>query len=70
MRFFRRHEEREITEEMAYLRCHGDRGHDILSVTKQPPYSLPQRRRGHHVSVAGETLRQAFASKLDRRTTI
>jgi hypothetical protein len=67
---FRRHAQREITEEMAYVRCHGDRGRDIVRVTKRPPYSLPQRRRGHKVSVAGETLRQAFAAKLDRRSKV
>ena len=70
MGLFRRQAGREITEEMAYVRCHGDRGRDILRVTKLPPYSLPQRRRGHHVSVAGETLREAFVRKLDRRTTV
>jgi hypothetical protein len=66
--FFRKHQHtREITEAMAYQRCHGDRGSDILRVTRQPPYELPQRRRGFGVSVAGETLRQAFAARLDRR---
>ena len=64
---FRPRSVRVITEEMAYARCHGDRGNDILRVTKQPPYSLPDRRRGHQVSVSGETLREAFARKLDRR---
>jgi hypothetical protein len=56
-----------LTEEIAYARCHGDRGNDILRVSKKPPYVLPQRRRGHQVSVSGETLRQAFAAKLDDR---
>ncbi len=65
--FRRRLERREITEAVAYARCHGERGNDIIRVTKRPPYALPQRRRGYHVSVSGETLRQAFAAKLDRR---
>ena len=67
MPFFRRQHERVITEEMAYARCHGDRGTEILSVKKMPPYRLPERRRGHQVSVAGETLRQAFAARLELR---
>jgi hypothetical protein len=64
---FRKRYVREITEAMAYQRCHGDRGSEIVRVTKRPPYVLPQRRRGYDVSVSGETLRQAFAAKLDRR---
>jgi hypothetical protein len=64
---FRRSHDHVLTEEVAYARCHGDRGTDILRVSKKPPYVLPQRRRGHHVSVSGETLRQAFAAKLDDR---
>ena len=67
MSLFRRQPEREITEAIAYARCHGDRGSDIVRVTRRPPYELPERRRGHHVSVSGETLRQAFAAKLDER---
>jgi hypothetical protein len=66
MRLFRRSTTRALSEEMAYARCHGDRGTEILSVKKRPPYELPERRRGHRVSVAGETLR-AFAARLDRR---
>jgi hypothetical protein len=65
--FRRRPAERPITEEIAYARCHGDRGTEILSVKKRPPYRLPERRRGHRVSVAGETLRLAFAARLERR---
>lgn len=67
MGLFGRHHDHVLTEEIAYARCHGDRGNDILRVSKKPPYVLPQRRRGHHVSVSGETLREAFAAKLDRR---
>ena len=68
MRLLRREPpERAITEAVAYARCHGDRGSDILRVTKLPPYELPERRRGHHVSVSGETLRRAFSAKLDER---
>jgi hypothetical protein len=64
---FRRQPEREITEAIAYARCHGDRSNDILRVTPLPPYELPERRRGHHVSVSGESLRRAFAAKLEER---
>lgn len=67
MGLFRRRDEREITEAVAYARCHGDRGSEIVSVTKRPPYVLPQRRRGYHVSVPGERLRQAFADRIDHR---
>jgi hypothetical protein len=67
MRLFRRSTTRALSEEMAYARCHGDRGTEILSVKKRPPYELPERRRGHRVSVAGEALRAAFAARLDRR---
>jgi hypothetical protein len=52
---------------MAYSRCYGDRGADIVNVRKRPPFQLPERRRGHHVSVPGEKLREAFAAKLDER---
>jgi hypothetical protein len=65
--FFRRRDERVITEAVAYARCHGERGSDIVRVTKRAPYVLPERRRGHHVSVSGETLRQAFAARIDGR---
>lgn len=67
MLLFRRSAIHVFSEETAYARCHGDRGTEILSVKKAPPYELPERRRGHRVSVAGETLREAFASRLDRR---
>ena len=69
MGLFRKRHTREITEAVAYARCHGDRGNEIVRVTKRPPYALPERRRGHHVSVPGETLRQAFADKIDHRRT-
>jgi hypothetical protein len=65
--FFRRRHTHEITEAVAYARCHGDRGSDILSVKKRARYELPERRRGFTVSVAGETVRQAFAAKLEGR---
>jgi hypothetical protein len=67
--FFRRRHERPISEAVAYARCHGDRGSEILSVKKRQPWSLPQRRRGFKVSVAGETLREAFAARLDGRNS-
>lgn len=65
--FFRRRHTHELTEAVAYARCHGDRGRDILSVKKRPRYELPDRRRGFTVSVSGETVRQAFAVKLEER---
>jgi hypothetical protein len=58
---------REITESIAYARCHGERGSEILSVTRKPPFALPPRRRGFTVSIPGEKVRQAFAAKLDAR---
>jgi len=64
---FRKRHDHVLTEAVAYARCHGDRGNDILRVSKRVPYVLPHRRRGHQVSVSGETLRQAFAAKLDDR---
>jgi hypothetical protein len=64
---FRRRQPREITEAIAYARCHGERGPTILRVSKRPPFELPERRRGFPVSVRGEALRQAFAAKLDER---
>jgi hypothetical protein len=64
---FRKRHDDVLTEALAYARCHGDRGNDILRVSKLAPYVLPHRRRGHHVSVSGETLREAFAAKLDDR---
>ena len=67
MGLFRKRHDHVLTEAVAYARCHGDRGNDILRVSKKPPYVLPQRRRGHQVSVSGETLRKAFAAKLDDR---
>jgi hypothetical protein len=65
--FFRRQQERPITEATAYARCHGDRGSEILSVKRRQPWQLPHRRRGFKVSVAGETLREAFEAKIDGR---
>jgi hypothetical protein len=67
VRFFRRRQEHVISEAAAYARCHGDRGAEILRVSKRPPFQLPHRRRGYHVSVPGEKLREAFAAKLDER---
>lgn len=64
---FRKRHEHEISEAVAYARCHGERGSNILSVKKRPPFELPERRRGFAVSVSGETLREAFAAKLEER---
>jgi hypothetical protein len=52
-----------ITEALAYARCHGERGRDIVRVARLEP-----RRREHAFAVSGETLRQAFEAKLTQRT--
>jgi hypothetical protein len=67
--FFRRRRvaDHPFTEADAYARCHGDRGTEILSVKTRAAVRLPERRRGHHVSVPGEALRLAFAARLDER---
>lgn len=63
MRLFRRSPQRlrQIGESEAYGRAYGDRSEQVRVVKiepKRPRYDLP---------VSGETLRQAFAKRLDKR---
>jgi hypothetical protein len=55
----RRPESRPITEAEAYARCHGDSGPDRVRLTVM----LRPRPRE---AVTGETLRRAFATRLER----
>jgi hypothetical protein len=64
MRIFSRRPPRPISEEVAYARCHGERGRDIVRVAKLEP-----RRKRYDLDVSGETLRQAFERRLSERTT-
>jgi hypothetical protein len=63
VRLFRRRKQRlrQIGESEAYGRAYGDRSPQVRIVKlepKRPRYELP---------VSGETLRQAFAKRLDKR---
>ena len=62
MGFLRRPKLRPIPEAVAYARCHGERGSDIVHVSKLEP-----RRPRYDLPVSGETLRQAFESRLHSR---
>jgi hypothetical protein len=53
---------RPIPEEVAYARCHGERGTEIVRVVKMEP-----RRPRYDLPVSGETLRRAFEDRLGRR---
>jgi hypothetical protein len=53
---------RPIPEAVAYARCHGDRGPDLVRVVKLEP-----RRPKYLLPVSGESLRRAFESRLDER---
>lgn len=64
MRVFRRQRSRPITEALAYARCHGDRGRDIVRVVKLQPH-----QRVTAGGVSGETLRRAFEGKLAERAS-
>ena len=55
----RRPEFRPITEAEAYARCHGDRGSDLARLRV-----VPRPRRPDPVS--GESLRRAFAARLEQ----
>jgi hypothetical protein len=63
MRLFRGKRSRlhEIGESEAYGRTYGDRTGDVKSV------KLPPKRPRYELKVSGETLREAFARKLDQR---
>jgi hypothetical protein len=54
---------RPITEEIAYSRCHGDRGADLVRITKLEP-----KRPRHDVLRTGELLRRSFEARLDGRS--
>jgi hypothetical protein len=58
--------EREIGEAEAYQLLHGDRSEEVRVVAVRLPPAVP-RRRGHHVTVEGETLRVAFERKFTQR---
>ena len=62
MLFRRRPKLRPISEAVAYARCHGERGRDLVRVVKAEP-----RRPRYALKVSGETLRRAFESRLDHR---
>ena len=68
-RFRRKHRPRErvIGEAEAYHLLHGDRTNEVKIVAVRASPSLPQRRRGHSVTVEGETLRAAFERRLAQR---
>jgi len=53
---------RPVSEAVAYARCHGERGTDIVRVVKLEP-----RRPRFELPVSGEKLRLAFESRLERR---
>jgi len=59
---FRRRRSPPISEALAYARCYGGRGGQIIEVAKVHP-------RAHHLtlSVTGETVQQAFETKLSMR---
>jgi hypothetical protein len=58
----RRPKLRPIPEAVAYARCHGERSNEIVRVSKLEP-----RRPQYDPPVSGETLRQAFESRLQSR---
>jgi hypothetical protein len=62
VRLWRRPKLRPIPEAVAYARCHGERGLDIVRVVKLEP-----RRPRYELPVSGETLRQAFEERLTQR---
>ena len=62
MRLWRKPKLRPIPEAVAYARCHGERGTDILRVVKAEP-----RRPRYKLPVSGEDLRQAFEARLGQR---
>jgi hypothetical protein len=62
VRLWRRTELRPIPESVAYARCHGERGTDIVRVVKAEP-----RRPRYQLPVSGEDLRQAFEARLGQR---
>jgi len=61
---WRRPVPRAISEAVAYARCYGDRGPDLLGVGRLEPPRPPKDA----AAVSGESLRCAFETKLDNRT--
>jgi hypothetical protein len=53
---------RPIPEAVAYARCHGERGTELVRVVKAEP-----RRPRYDLPVSGESLRQAFEARLGKR---
>jgi hypothetical protein len=69
--FGRRPDLAPIAEEEAYARTYGERGGDLISVSRVVPEPSPQQaspapalERG---DLTGELLRRAFETRLDRR---
>jgi hypothetical protein len=62
----RRSQLRPIPEAVAYAHCHGDRGPDLVRVSKLES-KIESRRPGYAFPESGETLRRAFESRLDTR---
>jgi hypothetical protein len=62
-----------LDEAEAYAHCHGDRGHEIVSIEPLPPPELPpQPEPALHAparELTGESLRQAFETRLRSRAT-
>jgi hypothetical protein len=63
MTMFRRRRSPPISEALAYARCYGGRGGQIIDIAKVHPRARPLT-----LSVTGETLQQAFETKLAMRT--
>jgi hypothetical protein len=59
MRIFKKSRCRPMSEAMAYARCHGARGSEIVRVTRVAPVELPP--------VTGEAVRAAFEARLIAR---
>jgi hypothetical protein len=64
--FFRRPTPRPISEAVAYARCYGERGSELLRVSKAAPPS-PPRPSASEPKVSGEKLRRDFESRLASR---
>jgi hypothetical protein len=61
---------RPIPEAVAYAHCHGDRGPDLVRVSKierKVETKIEPRRPTYAFPASGETLRRAFESRLDTR---
>lgn len=67
--FGRRPDLTPIAEEEAYARSYGDRGGDLISVSRVVPEPVPTALPEPPMSgdLTGELLRRAFETRLDRR---